>query len=84
MTHQPHGFPDPTFPTMSDDDLRDWQDERLSEARGILADAPHHPDARVILAARIISRLAGDPNERAEAFGLLEIMDCSDPTGGAA
>lgn len=84
MTCQPWCFPSPTSPTMSDGDLRDWQDDRLAEARGILADAPHHPDARVILAARVIAGLARDPNERAEARKLLEIMDCSDPTGGAA
>lgn len=83
MTCQPRFFPDPTSPTMSDDDLREWQDDRLAEARGILADAPHHPGARVILAARVIAGLAGDPNERAEAQGLLEIMDRPDPTGGA-
>ena len=87
MTCQPRCFPDPASPMMSDDDVREWQDERLSEARGILADAPHHPDARVILAARIIAGLAGDASERAEALGLLgllEVMDRSDPTGGAA
>lgn len=84
MTCQPRCFSKPTSPTMSADDMREWQGERLSEARGILADAPHHPDARVVLAARIIAGLAGDQNERAEARGLLEIMDCSDPTGGAA
>lgn len=84
MTCQPRCFPDPTASTMSGDDLRDWQHERLAEARGILADAPHHPDARVILAARIIAGLAGDASERAEAQGLLEIMDRSDLTGGAA
>ncbi|TGN67884.1 hypothetical protein E4L95_03370 [Paracoccus liaowanqingii] len=69
---------------MSDGDLRDWQDERLAEAHGNLADVPHHPDARVVLAARVIAGLAGDPNERAEALGLLETMDRSDPNGGAA
>ncbi|MFN3311939.1 MAG: hypothetical protein ACK46Q_00515 [Hyphomonas sp.] len=84
MTCQPRCFPNPASPMISDEDLRDWQDERLSEARGILADAPHHPDARVILAARVVAGLAGDRDERAEAFGLLEIMDCSGPTGGAA
>jgi hypothetical protein len=84
MTCQPRCFPMSASPTMSDDDLREWQDERLSEARGILADAPHHPDARVVLAARIIAGLAGDLDERAEALGLLEIMDRSDPNGGAA
>lgn len=84
MTCQPRCFPDPPSPMMSDDDLRDWQDDRLAEARGILADAPHHPDTRVILAARVIARLAGDPNERAEAQGFLEIMDRPAPIGGAA
>lgn len=84
MTCHPRCFPNLTSPTISDDDLREWQDERLAEARGILADAPHHPNARVILAARIIAGLAGDPDERAEAQGLLEVMDRTDPTGGAA
>lgn len=84
MTCQPHGFPSPTSPTVSDGDLRQWQDERLAEARGVLADVPHHPDARVILAARVIARLAGDPDERADAQGLLEMIGRSAPNGGAA
>ena len=87
MTCQPRSFSNRTPPMMTEDDLREWQAARLAEARGILADAPHHPDARVILAARIIAGLAGDASERAEALGLLgllEVMDRSDPTGGAA
>lgn len=84
MTCQHRYFPDPTAPAISDDDLREWQNDRLAEARGVLADLPHHPDARVILAARIIAGLARDPDERAEAFALLETMARSDPIGGAA
>ena len=84
MTCRPRCFPDPTFSTISGDDLREWQADRLAEARGILADAPHHPDDRVILGARVIAGLTGDPDERAEAQGLLEMMSSLAPNGGAA
>ena len=32
----------------------DWMQDRLAEARGILADITQHPDSLVILSARVV------------------------------
>ena len=71
----------------------DWRHDRLTEARGILADAPRHPSSLVIIAARVVVGLTGDSAECAEAVDLLRARDprplhavaaAALPNGGAA
>jgi len=67
--------------------------DRLTEARGVLADAKQHPDSLVILAARVIVGQTGDASECADAVDLLRLLDrrplhaiaaAAFPKGGAA
>ena len=71
----------------------DWLQDRLSEARGILADPPHHPQSLVILAARVVVGQTDDADECADAVDLLRLLDrrtlhaiaaAAFPNGGAA
>ena len=70
-----------------------WRRDRLTEARGILADADRHPSSLVIIAARVVVGLTGDSAECAEAIDLLRAQDphplqaiaaTTIPNGGAA
>ncbi len=47
-----------------------WQQDRLIEARGILADIAHHPDTLVHLACRVVCTHGSDPVEHADALGV--------------
>ena len=49
----------------------DWMQDRLIEARGILADVPQHPESLVILAARVVAGQTDDSGECADAIDLL-------------
>ena len=71
----------------------DWVQDRLTEARGILADVPQHPESLVILAARVIAGQTANADECADAVGLLRqlnrrpllaIQAAAFPNGGAA
>ena len=71
----------------------DWMHDRLTEARGVLADVAHHPDTLVILAARVVSRHTDEASECADAIDLLRLLDrrrlhsvaaAAFPTGGDA
>jgi hypothetical protein len=71
----------------------DWILDRLTEARGVLADTTRHPDSLVILAARIVAGQTDDAGECAEAIDLLRLLDrrplhalaaAAFPKGGAA
>lgn len=71
----------------------DWLRDRLTEARGILADATRHPASLVIIAARVVVGLTGDSAECAEAVDMLRARDprslsaiatAAFPNGGAA
>lgn len=53
----------------------DWMHDRLTEARGILTDAARYPASLVIIAARVVVGLTGDPTECAEAIDLLRARD---------
>ncbi|OUS04008.1 hypothetical protein A9Q96_16910 [Rhodobacterales bacterium 52_120_T64] len=57
----------------------EWHADRLSEARGIVADVAHHPDTLVLLACRVICAHSLDPFERVEALGLIRILATSTP-----
>lgn len=65
-----------------------WPAERLREARGILADAAHHPDTRVALAARVVIAHSPEDAERSDASALQRILEnrapgAADHPGGA-
>jgi len=57
----------------------EWYQDRLSEARGIVADVAHHPDTLVLLACRVICAHCLDPLERVEALGLMRVLATSKP-----
>ena len=52
----------------------DWMLERLTEARGILADVPQHPETLVILACRVVAGQTRDARECADAVELLRFL----------
>ena len=71
----------------------DWMQDRLSEARGILLDAPRHSDTLVILAARVVAGQTDNASECADAVDLWRQFDrrplhviaaAAFPNGGAA
>lgn len=71
----------------------DWMQNRLTEARGVLADTTRHPDSLVILAARVVAGQTNDASECAEAIDVLCQLDhrplhavaaAAFPDGGAA
>ncbi len=51
-----------------------WQQDRLVEARGILADFAHHPDTLVVLACRVICTHGSDAVEHADALGVSRLL----------
>ena len=53
----------------------DWMQDRLTEARGILADVPQHPETLVILACRVVAGQTDDASECADAVELLRFLD---------
>ena len=56
-------------------DKEDWPHCQMSEARGILADAAHHPDTLVILACRTIVAHSREVRELVDALGLWRKLD---------
>lgn len=71
----------------------DWMHDRLTEARGVLADASQHPKSLVILAARVVVGQTDDARECGDAIELLRLLDrrplyaiaaAAFPKGGAA
>ena len=70
-----------------------WMQDRLTEARGVLADTTQHPDSLVILSARVVVGQTDDARECADAVDLLRLLDrrplhaiaaAAFPKGGAA
>ena len=53
----------------------DWMQDRLTEARGILADVPQHPETLVILACRVVAAQTNYTSEYADAVELLRFLD---------
>ena len=71
----------------------DWMKDRLTEARGILADVPQHPETLVILACRAVVGQTDCASECSDAVDLLRLLDrrpmhaittAAFPNGGAA
>lgn len=80
----------PVIPTST---TGDWMHDRLTEARGVLADTTQHPDSLVILAARVVIGQTDDARECGDACELLRLLDrrplhaiaaAAFPKGGAA
>ena len=80
-------------PLLTDSGVGDWMIDRLTEARGILADTAHHPESLVILAARVVAGQTDSASECADALDLLCQLDrrplhaiaaAAFPKGGAA
>ena len=53
----------------------DWMHNRLTEARGVLADTTQHPNSLVILAARVVAGQTDSASECADAIDLLCQLD---------
>ena len=53
----------------------DWMLDRLTEARGVLADTTQHSDTLVILAARVVAGQTDCARECADAIDLLCQLD---------
>ncbi|WP_247651400.1 hypothetical protein [Roseovarius autotrophicus] len=80
----------PVIPTST---TGDWMHDRLTEARGVLADTTQHPDSLVILAARVVVGQSDDARECGDALEVLRLLDrrplhaiaaAAFPKGGAA
>ena len=52
-----------------------WIQDRLTEARGVLADTTQHPNTLVILAARVVAGQTNSARECADAIDLLYQLD---------
>jgi len=73
--------------------VEQWRRDRLTEARGILADATGHPSSLVIIAARVVVGQTDDARECGDAIDVLRLLDrrplhaiaaTTFPNGGAA
>ena len=53
----------------------DWMLDRLTEARGVLADTTQHPNTLVVLAARVIAGQTDSASECAYAIDVLCQLD---------
>lgn len=80
-------------PLLGTDSTADWMHDRLTEARGVLADTTQHPDSLVILAARVVVGQTDDARECGDALEVLRLLDrrplhaiaaAAFPNGGAA
>lgn len=64
-----------SHPLLAPSGSGNWFQDRLTEARGILADIPQHPETLVILAARVVAGQTDDARECADAVELLRLLD---------
>ena len=80
-------------PMVASTSTGDWMQDRLTEARGVLADTTQHPNTLVILAARVVAGQTNSARECADAIDLLYQLDrrplhavasAAFPNGGAA
>ena len=83
----------PNPPVVPTSTTGDWMHDRLTEARGVLADTTQHSDSLVILAARVVVGQTDDARECGDAIDLLRQLDrrplhaieaAAFPNGGAA
>ena len=71
----------PIIPTS---DTGDWMHDRLTEARGVLADVPRHPETLVILACRVVAGQTRNARECADAVELIRFLERRSPHAIAA
>ena len=75
-----------TFPfrtdTARDEARQDWIDERLREARIVVADVPHHSDHLIRLACKLLAQHGETEQEREDARILMVVVDARRPTRG--
>ena len=57
----------------------DWMQDRLTEARVVLADVAHHQDGLIRLACRVIARHGETAKEREDARVLLVVLEARSP-----
>jgi hypothetical protein len=57
----------------------DWMHDRLTEARGVLADTTQHPESLVILVARVVVGQTDDARECGDALEVLPSAPSSKP-----
>ena len=58
---------------------QDWVDERLREARIVVADVANHSDHLIRLACDVLVQHGETPGERADAQRLLVVVDARRP-----
>jgi hypothetical protein len=68
-------LPSPLDTSPSTTIAADWLRDRLTEARGILAESDRHPNSLVILAARVVAGHTDDAREFSDALELLQRLD---------
>lgn len=82
-----------SHPAITTSATGDWMHDRLTEARGVLADTAQHPESLVILAARVVVGQTDDARECGDALDVLRLLDrrplhaiaaAAFPKGGAA
>lgn len=64
-----------SHPAITTSVTSDWMHDRLTEARGVLADTTRHPESLVILAARVVVGQTDDACECGDAIDLLRLLD---------
>ena len=62
-----------------DEARQDWIDERLREARIVVADVVHHSDHLLRIACKVLVQHGETPEEREDARILLVIVDAKSP-----
>ena len=51
----------------------------LASSRAVIADAPRHPDATILIACAVVAALSDDPEEIAGAGALKSIVSTGEP-----
>jgi hypothetical protein len=73
-------FPLPFRKRRARDEARqDWIDERLREARMVVADVVHHSDHLLRMACNVLVQHGQTPAEREDARILLVVLDARSP-----
>lgn len=68
-----------THPLLAAPGSGDWMQDRLTEARVVLADVAHHQDGLIRLACRVIVRHGETAREREDARVLLVVIEARSP-----
>lgn len=65
-----------SHPLVASANSADWMNDRLTEARSVLADITQHSDSLVILAARVVVGQTDDARECRDALDVLRLLEC--------